>query len=836
MPSVEELLNSEEQQIETYAEENEELVIDPETRAINIPESEVLFGVKGDKNIERKYFRCPKIVGDNVDLSKHLIYIAYVYTESNSGSIFPTVGIQPYHCDDVAVDGDDITFSWKLSENVFQSAGFIVFKMYAKEKEDSPYTVFNTAPAIGTVLYTIGDGVESIVSEHPDIINQLLAEMEGVQEIATPEAMQSYVNAYLEENPVQGGITEEQKQQLEQNTQDITDLKGSLNGLSLGVFGDKIYIILSGVPVGEGLDVSELINQYDTVVFIADFSGVHPSEEQFYTWDGRIYDGAVYDSLQNIQCSENTVKLKSSYDNENSRWIKQMMCTAGLFESDDFVCEFSAKFCGLAGSWNNVITYGTGTYWTDGMYSDGVKWPAGGYSDSPDTFTLASHWGSGTASGYPNIHSIERAEKSGILSLDEWADYKFKVKNGIVSCYVNDELISSVDLSGKVVNNNYLYNYRPFLKPQAFYIDGSCASSGNDHTDNVYMFEVKDFKILQNEKVECNSLEIFPQMWEKGTSLKFPVECEIFFDKIFLPKDVSNKACIWESSEPLVATVTQGFVKTLRVGKTTITAKCGTARAQYELEVSNSPDIPCVGLELSSYNISGIEGSRVPLVLYKYPSFTTDSLQSYSDNPDVAYYDAAENEIVLVGIGNTNIKIDCGEKSVTISCHVTLSLITEYDFSGSGGVDTPETYDVPDFVPGQTYTVSYKIGKLSTSGFYSRTSLIPEGGRDIIPPLVGYKTDGTLEVNAGAGSGASITAEIGDWVSIVFTVPTGSSSNKSSIYVNGNIVLDATPVVYKDYVSIGSNRKPYQNLRDSNTQGYSARIEVYYGDMHELYR
>ena len=227
MPSVEELLNLDEQ-IETYAEENEELVIDIETRTINIPISETLFGVKGDKNIERKYFRCPKIVGDNIDLSKHLIYIAYVYSE-NTGSIFPTEGIQPYHCDDVMTDGEDITFSWKLSDHVFQSAGFIAFKMYAKEKEDSPYTVFNTAPAIGTVLYTIDDGVESVVSEHPDIINQLLAEMESVQEIATPEAMQRYVNDYLEDNPIEGGMTAEQEQQLEQNTTDIADLKSAIN-------------------------------------------------------------------------------------------------------------------------------------------------------------------------------------------------------------------------------------------------------------------------------------------------------------------------------------------------------------------------------------------------------------------------------------------------------------------------------------------------------------------------------------------------------------------------------------------------------------------------------
>ena len=227
--TTEELLAEMENNPEAYAaEEIQELVIDPDTRTINIPASETLFGVKGDKNIERKYFRCPRIVGDNVDLSMHYVYIAYVYTERNTGSVFPTVGIQPYHCEDVEVDGDDITFSWQLSEHVFQNAGYIVFKMYAKEKENSPYTVFNTAPAIGTVLYTIGDGVESVVSENPDIINQLLAKMESVQEIATPEAMQNYVNAYLEENPVQGGITEEQKQQLEQNTQDITDLKSAL--------------------------------------------------------------------------------------------------------------------------------------------------------------------------------------------------------------------------------------------------------------------------------------------------------------------------------------------------------------------------------------------------------------------------------------------------------------------------------------------------------------------------------------------------------------------------------------------------------------------------------
>ena len=55
----------------------EYLIIDPSTRKITIPKSEQLFGVYGEGNIERKYFKCPKIVGDNVDLSDCYIFVNY---------------------------------------------------------------------------------------------------------------------------------------------------------------------------------------------------------------------------------------------------------------------------------------------------------------------------------------------------------------------------------------------------------------------------------------------------------------------------------------------------------------------------------------------------------------------------------------------------------------------------------------------------------------------------------------------------------------------------------------------------------------------------------------
>lgn len=206
---------------------NDELIIDGETRNITVPDTERLFGVEGDVNIERKHFRCPKIVGDNIDLSAHNVYIAYVFTDNQNSSFFPTVGIGVYKCEDVTVDDNDITFSWKLSGNVFERPGFIAFKMYAKKSDDDYETVFNTTPAIGTVLMTIPDGNKEIAEEYPDIINQLFTKMESVEQIATPEAMQGYVDAYLKENPVTGGMTEEQEQQLNQNTSDIADLKSA---------------------------------------------------------------------------------------------------------------------------------------------------------------------------------------------------------------------------------------------------------------------------------------------------------------------------------------------------------------------------------------------------------------------------------------------------------------------------------------------------------------------------------------------------------------------------------------------------------------------------------
>lgn len=178
---------------------NDVITIDGETRVISVPASELLFGVETDKDVERKHFRCPRVVGDGIDLSKHQIYISYITSDSTGKSFSGDSNL--YLCEDVAIDGDDVTFSWQLSGNVFASAGFIAFKVLAAKTDgENVQTRWNTVPAVGTVLMTVPDGMD-ISETYPDIVTQLLERMESVEKIATEEAMQGYVNTYLEAHP-----------------------------------------------------------------------------------------------------------------------------------------------------------------------------------------------------------------------------------------------------------------------------------------------------------------------------------------------------------------------------------------------------------------------------------------------------------------------------------------------------------------------------------------------------------------------------------------------------------------------------------------------------------
>lgn len=151
---------------EPLAEDGTYCTIDPETRVITIPPEYQLLGVESDEKAERLYFKCPKIVGDNIDLTKLALRVNF----RNAGAV-----VDQYLVDDVEVDGDDITFSWLLSRRVTQYEGTVSFIVCAVKVLGEEITnEWNTTLAEAEVLE--GLEVEVVLPEdETDIVNQLLA-------------------------------------------------------------------------------------------------------------------------------------------------------------------------------------------------------------------------------------------------------------------------------------------------------------------------------------------------------------------------------------------------------------------------------------------------------------------------------------------------------------------------------------------------------------------------------------------------------------------------------------------------------------------------------------
>lgn len=134
---------------------NKVIVVDPETRTMTIPESVEQLGTQSDEKSERRYFICPKIVGDEFDLSEAKIYVNY---QNASGVID---GKDRYPVQDVQVSGDYIFFSWILHRKVTLYEGKVRFSMCATSADTGDKREWNTTLAEGTVL----EGLELVTAE-----------------------------------------------------------------------------------------------------------------------------------------------------------------------------------------------------------------------------------------------------------------------------------------------------------------------------------------------------------------------------------------------------------------------------------------------------------------------------------------------------------------------------------------------------------------------------------------------------------------------------------------------------------------------------------------------
>lgn len=177
--NVENIKSIDESEVTTYNQNarltnaEEPFIIDSETRTINVP-SGFLLGVESDEKVERIYFQCPKIVGDNVDLSQLRIYVNYQNANGDKDA---------HWCDDLQTDGDNITFSWLLDRKVTIYRGNVSFIVCAKKSNDDGTLTneWNTTVAIARVLEGL-EATEQIVEDNQDVIEQILNKLQDIED------------------------------------------------------------------------------------------------------------------------------------------------------------------------------------------------------------------------------------------------------------------------------------------------------------------------------------------------------------------------------------------------------------------------------------------------------------------------------------------------------------------------------------------------------------------------------------------------------------------------------------------------------------------------------
>lgn len=218
--------------------------------------------MQSDKNAERIKFSCPKIVGDNLDLSRFSIRINF----ENVSSVDPDISIKDqYICEDASINEDNITFSWVIGKNAARYMGTIRFIVCAvKTDSNSNISIeWNTTVAQIPVLEGIEVDQPSLDENNKDIINQLLA----ITKTASDEAVKN-VNSAKEQAitdiqnvlqpdktlTVEGGIADAKatgnaisslRSDLSQLSEEIVTISGSINPFTmtaLNLFDDLEFL------------------------------------------------------------------------------------------------------------------------------------------------------------------------------------------------------------------------------------------------------------------------------------------------------------------------------------------------------------------------------------------------------------------------------------------------------------------------------------------------------------------------------------------------------------------------------------------------------------------
>lgn len=141
------------------------IIINDDLRTMQIPSSITLLGVESDDDVNVLQFQMPKEY-NGFDLSTFQARINYM-NANGVGDV--------YIADDLAVDGDDMTFSWLVGRTACAYVGNVQFIVCLKKFDEND----NVVQEFNTTVYTLPvlrglETTEAVVQQNPDIIEHIL--------------------------------------------------------------------------------------------------------------------------------------------------------------------------------------------------------------------------------------------------------------------------------------------------------------------------------------------------------------------------------------------------------------------------------------------------------------------------------------------------------------------------------------------------------------------------------------------------------------------------------------------------------------------------------------
>ena len=350
-----------------------------------------------------------------------------------------------------------------------------------------------------------------------------------------------------------------------------------------------------------------------------------------------------------------------------------------------------------------------------------------------------------------------------------------------------------------------------------------------------------------------------------------------------LPEDATDKTVTWESDNEEVATVEDGVVTAVSIGKATITAKAGDKTATCEVTVTGTKALPvmagtkqegavfqiilnCTELGLNEWAADVENGLKkgtdykVSLKSGETPKDYFFTAPDFGSNPKKMMLQInlatgeAKTETVTVEI-NVKGQIFAGnvdfKNGQWIPANYTVEGLTVTPAGKKMKSGATQKFVAKDSIYGieQTVTWSADVGTIAADGTYTAPEAIEEDTTATITAKYSDSVSGSVTVALLADSTeaapyeVSLSNEGGAWMktTITWTDPANEIAADSSKYISGNLSVDGDAHDGVNWASAGTNSVTFAkafgsaNLTNPGvTQTYKFRVEAKNGNKYDF--